>query len=55
LAYTEDIIVGENTDTEKKNTKAVLGVSKEVGLELFQRKVSNLWVNIMLSEGGTKA
>jgi hypothetical protein len=35
LAYAGDInIVGENIDTIKKNTKAVLDASKEVGLEV---------------------
>jgi hypothetical protein len=33
LAYADDVnIVGENTDTIQKNTKALLDASKEVGL-----------------------
>jgi hypothetical protein len=39
LAYVDDInIVGENIDTMKKNTKALLDASKEVGLEVNPEK-----------------
>jgi hypothetical protein len=39
LAYADDVsIVGENTDTIKKNTEALLAGSKEVGLEVNLEK-----------------
>jgi hypothetical protein len=39
LAYADDvIIVGESIDTVKKNTKALLDASKEVGLEVNPEK-----------------
>jgi hypothetical protein len=33
LAYADDNIAGENIDTIQKNTEALVGASKEVGLE----------------------
>jgi hypothetical protein len=37
--YADDVnIVGENIDTTQRNTKALLDVSKEVGLEVNPEK-----------------
>jgi hypothetical protein len=39
LAYADDVnIMEENTDTVRKNTEALLDVSKEVGLEVNSEK-----------------
>jgi hypothetical protein len=39
LAYADDVsIVGENIDTTKKSTEALLDASKEVGIEVKSEK-----------------
>jgi hypothetical protein len=39
LAYADDVkIIGETTDTIKKNTEALLDASKEFGLEVNPEK-----------------
>jgi hypothetical protein len=41
LAYADDInVVGDNTDTIQRKTKALLDASKEVGLEVNPEKLS---------------
>jgi hypothetical protein len=51
LAYTDDFdIVGENIDTIKKNTEALLDASKKVGLEVNPEKTK-----YMLMPRGQKA
>jgi hypothetical protein len=46
LTYADDInIVGENVDTVKKNTEAVLDASKEVGLEVNTEKTKYMLVS----------
>jgi hypothetical protein len=38
LAYTDEIIVGGNIDTIKKNTEALWDTSKEIGLQVNPEK-----------------
>jgi hypothetical protein len=46
LAYVNDVnIVEENIDTIQKNTKALLGASKEVGLEVNPEKTKYMLVS----------
>jgi hypothetical protein len=46
LAYADDVnIVGENIDTTRKNIKALLDASKEVGLEVSTGKTKYMLVS----------
>jgi hypothetical protein len=52
LAYTDDIyIAGENIDTIQKNTKALLGASKEDGLEVRPKKTKYMLVSYCQKAG----
>jgi hypothetical protein len=46
LAYADDVnIMGENTDTMKKNTEALLNSSKEVGLDMYPEKTKYMLIS----------
>jgi hypothetical protein len=48
LAYADNVnIVGENTDTIKKNTEALLDASKKVGLEVNPEQNKHMFCHII--------
>jgi hypothetical protein len=55
LAYACDInIKGENIDIVKKNTDALLGASKEVGLEVYPEKIKYMLMSRNQKTGQTR-
>jgi hypothetical protein len=46
LAYVDDVnLLGDNTDTIKKNTETLIGASKEVGLEINIEKTKYMLIS----------
>jgi hypothetical protein len=56
LVYADDVNpLGDNTDTIQKNTKTLIDVSKEVGLEVNTEKIKYMLLSRHQNEGDNQS